>query len=674
MAGFGPSAATPEITVKPRGDVAISCGVLLVLLAVPLMAQDGGVPKISEYRSFFGLDSRVVVWVVAELHLMFAAFVLGVPIFAVIVEAVGAKTGDLRFDNLAREFTKLLAAAFATTAAMGGLLAFTLFGLYPTFMNYLTGIFDRSMYVYALLFFGEAFTLYFYFYSWDRLMNRKGLHILIGVLLNLFGTSLLLVANSWATFMMTPSGVTETGALESAWEAFFNPLWNPLNIHRLLANVAFGGAIVGAFAAVKFLAATSKEENVHYDWMGYTGNFVAISALIPLPFAGYYLGREVYSASPVMGNIMMGGTFSWTFIVQAILIGMIFISANYYLWIAMQRIPGAVRYNRYIKYILVILVVCFAVWLTPHNLPLSSEEQIVMGGQYHPVLKYLGLMSGKNAVINLIIMLTFGSFIFYRRSNLADAVPFSGQGVGAKIILTVVAVACLSILGWYASVLFTMEPATLDLTPEKASYFKLPAWLLTIESGAIFGALGLTLKNRGKLAQAFLFSITVVFSVFILGVYGYIIMTQANPFLRNIAVAQWLMMLNCLIYITTIDVFLFRTADEIGPIPWGRMPARSQYALILLCVSFVILMALMGFIRSGLRENWHVYGIFQDTSDGAFTPSMAFMGRVIGLIVILFLAMVSFVFWLADLAEKQKPMVAEKPVHAMNPKTETRSP
>lgn len=411
---------------------------------------------------------------------------------------------------------------------------------------------------------------------------------------------------------------------------------------------------MAAYGAIKFLTATSEEEKIHYDWMGYVGNFVAICALIPLPFARYYLGREVYSASPVMGNNMMGGAFSWTFIIQAILIGMIFISANYYLWIAMQRIPGAQRYNKYIKYILIILVVCFAVWLTPHNLPLSSEEQLSMGGQYHPVLKYLGLMSSKNAVVNLIILATFGSFIFYRRSNLEDAVAVSKQGTGAKITLGLVGIICLTLLGWYAWTLFTLNPAELDLPPDKATYFKLPAWLLTLQIVAIFIANGLTLKDWGKLAQAFLFTITVIFSVFILGVYGYIIMTQANPFLRNIAVAQWLIMLSALIYITTIDIFLFRTSKEIGPIPWGKMPARSQYALVFLCVSFVLLMALMGFIRSGLRENWHVYGILQDTSASAFTPTMAYMGRVVGFIVILFLAMISFVFWLGELAEKRK--------------------
>ncbi len=528
-------------------------------VASPAFAQEMGA---EEYRTFFGLDPRLVIWIVAQLHLMYGAFVLGVPIFAVIVEYIGKRTGDPRYDNLAREFTKLLSAAFSTTAALGGLMAFTLFGLYPRFMGYLTGVFHQSYYVYALLFFAEGFTLYLYYYSWDRLQGRwKGLHIFLGILLNVWGTVLMLIANSWLTFMMTPSGIDqETGRfLGSTWLAVENPLWIPLSIHRFIANIAFGGLIAGAYAAVKFLGAKTDSEKAHYDWMGDVGNFIAIAALIPLPFAGYYLGREIYSASPVMGNNMMGGTFSWTFIIQAILIGVLFIGANYYLWIGMGRIAGAERYLKYIKYINFILLVSFAVWLTPHNLPLSAAEQLAIGGQYHPLLKWLGLMSAKNAVVNLIILSTFFSFLLYRRGNKGRIRPFSEHGPSAKVILLTVGVLCSLFLGAYARGLFVLDPATMDLSPDKAQYFKFPGLLLLLEIAAVFAAIGLTFRNRGILGQGLLFTVTAASTVLVLGIYGFVIMEKANPFLRNIAVAQFLMVIACLTVNTFIDIFLFKT-------------------------------------------------------------------------------------------------------------------
>ncbi|MBI4590877.1 MAG: cytochrome ubiquinol oxidase subunit I, partial [Candidatus Rokubacteria bacterium] len=285
---------------------------LVVPLAVALAAETQVTPAPSappDYRSFFGGNARLVIWIVAQVHLMFGAFVLGVPIFASIVEIIGWRTGDPRYDRLAHEFTALLSAAFSTTAAFGGLLVFSLVGLYPKFMAFLTSIFHTTYYIYALLFFAEGFTLYLYYYGWDRMRGPwKGLHVLLGILLNLWGTVLMLLANAWASYMMAPSGIDKETLrfVGTTWQAVANPLWIPLAIHRFIANIAFGGFIVGAYAAIKFLGARSAAERAHYDWMGYVGNFVGLAALIPLPFAGYYLGREVYSASPVMGNNMMG--------------------------------------------------------------------------------------------------------------------------------------------------------------------------------------------------------------------------------------------------------------------------------------------------------------------------------------------------------------------------------
>jgi len=163
---------------------------------------------------------------------------------------------------------------------------------------------------------------------------------------------------------------------------------------------------------------------------------------------------------------------------------------------------------------------------------------------------------------------------------------------------------------------------------------------------------GLTFADRGVTGQLVYVGVTVLNSVLILGPYGFVVMTQANPFLRNIAVAQWLITMSALVFVTAIDIVLLRGAQEIGAIRWGQMTERSQYALILLVVGAVMLMSLMGFIRSGLREDWHVFGALRDTSEGAVTPTMAYMAREIAGIVAAFIALVAFVFWLAGLGEK----------------------
>ena len=385
------------------------------------------------YRDFPLIGSRAAIWIAAEIHLMFAAFVLGVPIFAVVAEAIGIFGKDQRYDRLAKEFTRLLLIAYSATAIWGAVLVFLLSTLYSKFWAYLTAIFGASMWAYVALFFVESFTLYLYYYGWDRWKygRSKLVHLGLGILLNIWGTTVMFIADSWLTYMMTPPrDITPQTAPTSIklWHAILNHTWMPINIHRLIGNVVFGGAIVGAYASYRFLAARTDEERAHYDWMGYVGNFIAISALIVLPFAGYWLGREIYQYDQSMGITMMGGFMSWLWVIQAFLIAVLFLAGNYYLWVGMGRIPGAERFRPYTKWLLVVLVLGALVWGTPHTMIADSRELAAMGGSHHPLLGALGVMSAKNTAVNLMILSTFLSFLLYRRANIRQVVPWARAG------------------------------------------------------------------------------------------------------------------------------------------------------------------------------------------------------------------------------------------------------
>ena len=262
----------------------------------------------------------------------------------------------------------------------------------------------------------------------------------------------MLIANAWLTFMMSPNGISETGALISTWDAVYNFTWMPINIHRIIANVAFGGSIAAAYAAFKFLGATSDEERAHYDWMGYIGNFIAIIAFLPLPFAGYYLASEIYAYSQTLGLTMMGGAFSWLFIIQAILIGSLFLAANYYLWLGMGRVKGAQPLQKFVKYLLIAIALCFMVWATPRSIIATVSELRAMGGATHPILGFLGVMSAKNTAVNILILTTFMSFILYRRTGKATTVAWWKTGHAAQLTIfaaTAIFVMFLGIYGYF---------------------------------------------------------------------------------------------------------------------------------------------------------------------------------------------------------------------------------
>jgi cytochrome bd-type quinol oxidase subunit 1 len=535
------------------------------------------------YGHFPGVGARGAVWIAAEVHLMFAAFVLGVPMFAVITELIGILTKEAKYDRLSKEFTRLLVFAYSATALWGAVLVFFLTTLYPRFWQHMATLFSLSMYIYVGIFFLESFTLYLYYYGWDRWKygNAKWAHWGLGLLLNGWGTAVMLIANGWLSYMMSPpSGMVAEKLPEGVtmWNAIANATWMPINIHRLIANAVFGGSIVAAYAGYRFLAAKTDEERAHYDWMGYVGNFIAISTFIVLPFAGYWQGREIYEYNQQMGITMMGGFMSWLWIVQAVLIGVLFLCANYYLWLGMGRIPGAERFAPYTKYMLTLLFVCWIVWATPHTMIASREELAAMGGAHHPFLNVLGVMSAKNTAVNLMILTTFLSFLIYRRANKRPVVPWARTG--------------------------------------------------TLVQGAMFA-----------LAAAV---------VLFYGVYGYFVEAIVRI---GFSVYQVLAVLTCIAGVTIVDAFLGRGAESRGEIRWGQMPARSQYALFVLAVTFTWLMGLMGFARSGIRQHWHGWEVMRDTSPQAYTPALGYAANMISACVLIFLGLVAFIFWLGSLAE-----------------------
>jgi len=63
-------------------------------------------------------------------------------------------------------------------------------------------------------------------------------------------------------------------------------------------------------------------------------------------------------------------------------------------------------------------------------------------------------------------------------------------------------------------------------------------------------------------------------------------------------------------------------------------------------------MGLMGYVRSGLRQHWHVYGVIRDQSVDAFTPTLGFATKVVSVTVLLFFLLIGLVFWISSLHDR----------------------
>jgi hypothetical protein len=487
-------------------------------------------PEETVYSRIGSFDSRLLVWFITQQHTYFGGFVLALPIFCVLLEFLGLSSRNpalaLRYDGLARDLAKVALLALSATAVIGGLMLGMFLYFYPSFMQYMGGTFKTFMPVYAFVFLGESLLLITYYYSWNRLAEpaSKWIHASIGLLTNVFGTALLLSANAWSAFMMAPSGVDAQGRfLGNGWHLLHSALWNPLNVHRFLADIMSGGAVVLAYACYRFFTSKTDKERAYFDWVGHVFLFVMVCALLPMPFAGYWLMRSVYSFSQSMGVTMMGGLLTWLFVVQALLIGVLFLGINFYIWQSMARLRGGERYHPYYQMLLTVFMVALVIWLTPHTVFMSASEVKAMGGAQHPVVGNYGVMSAKNGAINIMILVTTMSFLYYRRANRTIVVPWAKKGnilMGALFLLGALNIIWLSVYGYYL-------PANLRIglsTPQAATTLTVLVIGAVINRMMLKGAVVHGPIQWGKISlrgMVGLFGLAAAFS-WVMGLMGYI--------------------------------------------------------------------------------------------------------------------------------------------------------
>jgi len=457
--------------------------------------------------------NRTAVWIVAQLHILFAGFILGAPIFIVISEWLGYRKQDPRYDRLAKEVTKVTVILYSMTALTGGLFIFVLLATYPQFTTWLINHFFMVFaVVYPLLFIAETIVLYMYCYTWGAWKgNKKARHIALGVLLNLIGTITLFVIDGPTSFMNTPvkaEGVSpaEFLATASIWDKIFNYSWMPLNLHRLVGNVTFGGFVAGLIAAYMYMGAKKEEERAYYDWMGFVGNMIGVGALLFLPFMGYLLAYELCDYDASICPYMMADQLSMFFEMQGAMIGLIFLASNYYIWLSMKRIEGVenvrmtvlaplvmialplimtkvltdypvpdprslafllplllapflvgrfipltVSARTVIKVGFLMVVVGDAIWLTPHGF-VPTGAKLVAELELPSEWNFLALMPAKNSAAFTLVFVTVVNYVIYNRAIGQGTIVWGKIDFASQFVLIFLAFSAIWTMGLMGAV------------------------------------------------------------------------------------------------------------------------------------------------------------------------------------------------------------------------------
>ncbi|MBU6432896.1 MAG: hypothetical protein KJS98_06225, partial [Nitrospirae bacterium] len=369
--------------------------------------------------------------------------------------------------------------------------------------------------------------------------------------------------------------------LGNGWHLLHSALWNPLNVHRFLADIMSGGAVVLAYACYRFFRSKTEEERAYFDWVGYIFLFVTVCALLPMPFAGFWLMKSVYAYSQSMGMTMMGGLLTWLFVVQALLIGALFLGVNYYLWQSMARLRGGERYQSYYQVLLAVLMLALFIWLTPHTVLMSGGEVKAMGGAQHPVVGNYGVMSAKNGAVNIMILVTTLSFIYYRRANRTMVVSWVKKGnilIGALFLLGSLNIIWLSVYGFYL-------PAKLRVglsSPQAVTTLTVLVVGLVINRMMLRGALVHGPVQWGRISvrgMVGLFGLAAAFS-WVMGLMGYIrssgrlawhvteLMADVSPwaFTPDLAFAAKMVTLNMVVFWGAVLILFWMCQRDQSPV------------------------------------------------------------------------------------------------------------
>jgi cytochrome d ubiquinol oxidase subunit I len=266
------------------------------------------------------LALTVVVGGFFTVHILTAGLVSAGGQVGPFAELIGWLRRSADYDRLARGIAKYVALYFAISSAVAFLLVMVLLvGMAGAFWTVITRITFWPLVIELFAFLFEVALAYLWYYTWDALSGPfKPLHMALGGLLVLDDFLQVLMINVVASYMLTPT------LPANPIRVILNPTFYELQIHRIVANIAYLGFIIGAIAAWRYGRSRSPEERAYWDWAGSLGVLIGTVLTLIQPVVGYSYAKEIQLSAYRAWYQMMLGTLSNVFLLQIVLLGLMF--------------------------------------------------------------------------------------------------------------------------------------------------------------------------------------------------------------------------------------------------------------------------------------------------------------------------------------------------------------
>jgi len=274
------------------------------------------------------IGKNVVIAVLVQSHILFAAFIIGAVLIAATSEYLGMVTKQNNYERFARNLARFVVLLFASGAALAITFVLALVTLFPVFFSILQNIFFWVFLVEAFMFLGQIIIVYAWYNVWDKLAYRKSLHVVFGFIAGFFGLMAMTMIDAVASFMLTPAEVTSEASLVA--RSFLNQTMVPLNMHRFVGNFSYAGFLIAGWAGWRYLRTTREDDREYYDWMGHFGLLWGFGFLIIQPVIGYGYLKGIRESAPESFNTIMLGDKAWLFNLLVIWIAVLSIASTAY--------------------------------------------------------------------------------------------------------------------------------------------------------------------------------------------------------------------------------------------------------------------------------------------------------------------------------------------------------
>jgi hypothetical protein len=122
-------------------------------------------------------------------------------------------------------------------------------------------------------------------------------------------------------FNVTPA---RTGLIQST----LNPAYIPLLIHRLIGNVSWTALLLAGVAVVRLVTAADEGERWFQSWAARVNLRIGVVTAVAMPLGGFALVETFKQTQRGFFANLVQGEAAYLFILQAVLLGIVFVGSN----------------------------------------------------------------------------------------------------------------------------------------------------------------------------------------------------------------------------------------------------------------------------------------------------------------------------------------------------------